>query len=247
MNQTSQNSRFTWQRLLPLLVLLAGLAAFFALDLNQYLNFTALGEHRQVLLDWRSSHAWLAPLIYVAIYIAVVAFSLPGGAVMTISGGFLFGAVAGGIYTVVGATLGATALFLIAKTSLGDFLLAKAGPVVKKMQAGFESNAWSYMFVLRLVPAFPFCLVNLAPAFLGVPLRIYVIATLFGIMPATFVFSLVGAGLGSVFDSGKTFTIQGVMTPEMIAALCGLALLALLPVAYKKLRESKLDDNGDIQ
>jgi uncharacterized membrane protein YdjX (TVP38/TMEM64 family) len=247
MNQTSQNSRFTWQRLLPLLVLLAGLAAFFALDLNQYLNFTALSEHRQVLLDWTSSHAWLAPLIYVATYIAVVAFSLPGGAVMTISGGFLFGAMAGGIYTVVGATLGATALFLIAKTSLGDFLLAKAGPVVKKMQAGFEANAWSYMFVLRLVPVFPFFLVNLAPAFLGVPLRIYVIATLFGIMPATFVFSLVGAGLGSVFDSGETFTIQRVMTPEMIAALCGLALLALLPVAYKKLRTKQSDDKGGLQ
>jgi len=247
MSETSHKSSFSWQRLLPLLVLLAGLATFFALDLNQYLNFTTLGEHRQVLLDWTSAHIWLAPLMYVAMYIAVVAFSLPGGAVMTISGGFLFGALAGGAYAVVGATLGATAMFLIAKTSLGDFLLAKAGPVVKKMQAGFEANAWSYMFVLRLVPIFPFFLVNLAPAFLGVPLRIYVIATLFGIMPATFVFALVGAGLGSVFDSGESFSIQGVMTPEMIAALSGLALLALLPVAYKKLRAKQLDDKGGLQ
>jgi len=235
MNETSHNSRFTWQRLLPLLVLIGGICVFFALDLNHYLTFSALSEHRQSLLGWTSAHVWLAPLAYIGMYILVVTFSLPGATVMTVSGGFIFGVLAGGAYAVVGATVGATLLFLVAKSSLGDFLLAKAGPVVKRMQAGFEANAWSYMFVLRLVPIFPFFLVNLAPAFLGVPLRIYVVATLFGILPGGFVFALAGAGLGSVFDSGESFTVQGVMTPEMIAALTGLALLALLPVAYKRL------------
>lgn len=236
MTKGNETSGFSWQRIVPLLVLIAGLAVFFTLDLNRYLSFSALGEHRTTLLNWVAVHSLTAPVIYMLAYIIVVAFSLPGGAVMTISGGFLFGAMMGGIYAVTGASLGATALFLIAKTSLGDYLLSKAGPSVKRMQAGFDDNALSYMFVLRLIPLFPFFLVNLAPAFLGVPLRVYIIATFFGIMPGTFVYALVGAGLGSVFDRGETFTLTSVMTPQMIAALAGLALLALLPVLYKKMR-----------
>jgi len=236
MSSTDGPSGFSWQRAVPLLVLVAGLAAFFVLDLGRYLSFSALGEHRVALLEWVGANSLLAPVIYILAYIVVVAFSLPGGAVMTISGGFLFGAVTGGICAVTGATLGATALFLIAKTSLGDYLLAKAGPAIRKMQAGFDENALSYMFVLRLIPLFPFFLVNLAPAFLGVPLRVYLIATFFGIMPGSFVYALVGAGLGSVFDRGETFTLAGVMTPQMIAALAGLGLLALVPVVYKKLK-----------
>jgi len=244
MSESGQENGLTWKRLLPALVLLAGLIAFFASGLDRQLSFASLSEHRQILLVWVAEHAWLAPLAYIGMYIVVVAFSLPGGAVMTVSGGFLFGALAGGMFAIVGATLGATALYLVARSSLGDFLLARAGPVIKRMQSGFTANAWSYMFVLRLIPIFPFFLVNLAPAFLGVPLRIYVIATLFGIMPATFVFALVGSGLGSVFDRGEAFTVRGVMTPEMLAALAGLALLALLPVAYRKLRPGQAADPG---
>jgi len=228
-----------------LFILAAGLIAFFALDMQHFLSFATLVEYRQTLLGWVTEHAWLAPLTFIGTYILVVAFSLPGGAVMTISGGLLFGGLAGGSYAVIGATLGAVVLFLVARSSLGNFLLARAGPVIQRMQAGFKANAWSYMFALRLVPIFPFFLVNLAPAFLGVPLRIYVIATLFGIMPGTFVYALVGSGLGSVFDAGKTFTVQSVMTPEMLAALSGLGLLAMLPVVYKKLRPEKAENRGD--
>jgi len=244
MNDHSSEKVLAWKRLLPLLILLAGLIAFFTLHLDRHLSFAALSEHRQLLLTWAEGHTLLAPLAYVGLYIIVVVFSLPGGAIMTVSGGFLFGALAGGVYAIIGATLGATALFLVAKSSLGDFLLSKAGPVIQRMQAGFEADAWSYMFVLRLIPLFPFFLVNLAPAFLGVPLRIYLVATLFGIMPGTFVFALVGAGLGSVFDSGQAFSIQGVLTPEMMAALTGLAFLAVLPVVYKRLRPKQID-NGE--
>jgi len=238
MSHANESSGFSWQRIAPLLALVAGLVAFFAFDMNRYLSFSALGEHRVALLGWVGVHGLLAPVIYMLAYVLVVAFSLPGGAVMTISGGFLFGAVTGGIYAVTGATLGAVALFLIAKTSLGDYLLTKAGPAIRKMQAGFEEDALSYMFVLRLIPLFPFFLVNLAPAFLGVPLRVYLIATFFGIMPGTFVYALVGAGLGSVFNRGETFTLASVMTPQMLAALAGLGLLALVPVVYKKMKGS---------
>lgn len=227
------------KRFIPLFVLVAVLALFFAYDLGQFLSFEALAKHRALLLGWVDEHAILAPVSYFLLYIAVVAFSLPGGMVMTISGGFLFGFVAGGIYAVAGASTGATALFLIAKTSIGDYLLAKAGDSLQKMQQGFADNALSYLLVLRLVPIFPFFLVNLAPAFLGVPLRVYLIATFFGIMPATFVFSLAGSGLGSVLDQGKDITVSGIFTPEIIFAFSGLALLALLPAAYKRFGRKK--------
>ena len=202
--------------------------------LHEYLSFEQLREHRLELNASVASQPVLSALVYILIYIVVVAFSLPGGTIMTLAGGFLFGAVWGGLYTVVGATLGATAIFLIAKTSLGDALLAKAGKSVQAMKAGFQENALSYMLVLRLVPLFPFFMVNLAPAFLGVSLRTYVIATFFGIMPATFVFSLAGSGLGKVFEQNESFSIASVLTPEMMGALVGLALLSLMPVFYKK-------------
>ena len=223
-----------FKRSLPLLLVGIVVIAFFAFDLGHYLSFSALAEHRHSLLAEVQAHTVWASLVYVLIYIVVVALSLPGGLVMTLSGGFLFGAIWGAILAVVGATLGAIALFLAAKTSLGDFLLAKAGGSIKKFQAGFEENVWSYMFVLRVMPIFPFFLVNLAPAFLGVPLRVYAIATFFGIMPATFVYALAGSGLGQVFERGETFSTAGILTPEMLGALVGLGLLALLPVVYKR-------------
>ena len=225
------------KRFTPLLLLLSVLALFLFFDLDRYLSFEVLAKHRTLLLSWVSLYPVVMPLLYMLVYIVVVAFSLPGGLVMTVTGGFLFGAVAGGVYTVIGATLGAASLFLLAKTSIGDYLLSKAGDGIKKMQAGFAENALSYMFVLRLVPIFPFFLVNLVPAFLGVSLRVYLIATFFGIMPATFVFALAGSGIGSVLDRGEGITMQGVMTPEIVGALSGLALLSLIPVIYKRVRK----------
>jgi len=223
---------------LPLWILLGLSLLFFALGWHEYLSFEQLRAHRLELNNWVANQPLLAALAYIAAYIVVVALSLPAGTVMTLAGGFLFGAFWGGLYTVVGATLGATAIFLIAKTSLGDALLAKAGKSIQSMKAGFNENALSYMFVLRLVPLFPFFIVNLAPAFLGVPLRTYVIATFFGIMPATFVFSLAGSGLDKVFEQGDDFSIAGILTPEMMGALLGLAVLSLIPVAYKKLKRN---------
>ena len=233
-------------RWLPAAMLLTGLLLFFVLDLGRFLSFDLLKEHRHLLLNQVAEHALLAAITYVALYIIVVTFSLPGGAVMTVSGGFLFGTLPATIYTVVAATIGATLLFLIARTSLGEALKAKAGPWLDRMQDGFNENAMSYLLVLRLIPLFPFWLVNLAPAFLGVQLRTYVIATLFGIVPGTFVFSLVGAGLGSVFDAGESFTLRGVLTAEIIGALVGLALLSLTPVIYKRLKKRSATDGGNI-
>lgn len=234
--QPASSPSFSFKRLIPLLVLVAGLVVFFALGLHRYLRFEVLRDHREVLLYWVQQNGLLAALVYMAIYAIAVAFSLPGGLVLSITGGFLFGTWLGSLYIMIGATVGATALFIIAKSALGDFLRTKAGPWLQKMEAGFRDNALSYLLVLRLVPLFPFFVVNLVPAFLGVPLSTYVIGTFFGIMPGVFVFASVGAGLGSIFDKGETFSAAGILTPQIVIALIGLAILALIPVVYKKIK-----------
>ncbi len=221
-------------RFLPLLVLLAGFGAFFALGLHRYLSFATLQAHYATLRQWVQAHSLLAPLAYMGVYTLVVAFSLPGGAVLSITGGLLFGAFWGTLYIVVGATLGATILFLLARTALGEPLRARAGPWLHRLQRGFQENALNYLLVLRLVPLFPFWVVNLVPAFLGVRVSVYVLGTFVGIIPGTFVYASVGAGLGSVFAAGESFDPRAILTPQIVVALVGLAVLALIPVWYKK-------------
>ena len=237
--QQADSDGHSLRRFVPVTVLLVGLAAFFAFGLDRYLTFDVLRENRAWLLAQVDQSAALAAAVYILIYIAVVAFSLPGGAVMTIAGGFLFGQILGTVYVVFAATVGATILFVAAKTAFGNLLRARAGPFLQRMEAGFRENALSYLLVLRLIPAFPFFVVNLVPAFLGVPLGIYIAATFVGIIPGTFVYALVGAGLGSIFDSGEDFTAGSILTTEIITALAGLAILALLPVAYKRWRKAR--------
>ena len=227
---------FGLKKVLPLIVLAAGIAAFFAFGLDQYVTFEALRENRGVLTNFVADNPLAGPLVFMVIYAAVVAFSLPGGAIMTIAGGFLFSTALGTAWVVLSATLGATILFVIAKTSLGDLLRRKAGPWLKKMENGFQENALSYLLALRLIPLFPFFVVNLVPAFLGVRLRTYVIGTLVGIVPGSFVYATVGAGLGSIFDQNEGFTVTGILTPEIVTALLGLSVLSLLPIAYKKIK-----------
>lgn len=232
---SSPRSRPTVGRLLPVAVILGAIAVVFAFDLDRFLTFEALREHREVLAGFVERNGALAVLAFVLIYATSTALSLPGGAVLTISAGFLFGSWLGTASVVIGATTGAVGVFLIAKTALGDALRAKAGPALKKMEAGFRENAMSYLLVLRLIPLFPFFLVNIVPAFLGVPLRTYAIATFVGIIPGSFVFASVGAGLGSIFDSMQAFNPSSALTPEVVTALVGLSILSLLPVAYKKI------------
>jgi len=224
----------------PVTVLVLAIATVFVFGLQDYLTFDALRDNRMFLMQIVEEYTVLSVITFIAIYAISTALSLPGGAILSVAGGFLFGWLLGGISVVVGATIGATAVFLIAKTALGTTLEKKAGPFIKRLEAGFRENALSYLLVLRLIPIFPFFIVNLVPAFLGVPLGIYVIGTFFGIIPGSLVFSVAGAGLGSVFDSGAQFSAVSVFTPEVIAALAGLSLLSLLPVAYKKLAARKI-------
>lgn len=203
-------------------------------DLHHMLTFEYLKANHDILLSWVSQHQITGVITYLITYILVVLFSLPGATLMTLAGGFLFGAVWGGIFTVIGATTGAIAIFLIARTALGDLLQKQANQYIKKMQHGFLENELSYMFVLRLVPLFPFFAVNIAPAFLGVTLRAYTIATFFGIMPGTFIYTLAGSSLGDIFKRHESFEISAIFSTNIILALTGLALLSLLPVIYKK-------------
>lgn len=222
------------RRFLPLIVLLAGFAAFFALGLADYVSLQTLRENHQDLSAWVAVHAALAALVYVLAYTAIVAFSVPGAVIATLAGGFMFGTVWAGLYTVVAATLGATLVFLAARMGPGEYLRARAGPAMQKMEAGFRGNAFSYLMVLRLVPLFPFFLVNLAPAFLGVPLRTYVLATFLGIIPGTFVFASVGNGLGALFERGEEPDLGLIFEPEILLPILGLAFLSAVPILYKK-------------
>lgn len=222
------------RRWLPILVLIAGFAAVFAFDLDRFLTLDALKAHRAAVESFAASHRLAAVGLYALAYVLVVALSLPGGAVMTILGGFLFGVWLGGAVTVLAATTGAAILFLAARTALGDVLARRAGPWLARMEAGFRANATSYMLVLRLVPLFPFFIVNLAPAFLNVPFRTYVWTTLVGIMPGTLVYTAIGNGLGALLDAGQDPDLGLIFRPAILGPLLGLAALALVPVLYKR-------------
>lgn len=219
----------------PLVLLLAGGGLlWFVFDVDEYLTFEVLQQHRDWLQRQVAANATLSALGFIAAYMLTTAFSIPVGIVLTVVGGFLFGAILGTLYAVIGATIGAIAIFLAARSALRDLLRAKAGSAVRRMEAGFREDALSYMFVLRLIPLFPFWLVNLAPAFLGVPLRTYAIGTFFGIIPGTLVFAWVGSGLDEIFARGETPNAGIIFTPEILGPILGLVALALLPVVYKK-------------
>jgi uncharacterized membrane protein YdjX (TVP38/TMEM64 family) len=226
-----------FKRYLPLIILLGLIAAAFATGLDKYLTLDTLKNNRAALLAFVEANKLVAAILYMGAYIGVVALSLPVGTVMTLSGGFLFGVPLGVTLTVIGATLGAGALFLIARSAFGDLLRARAGPFMAKMSEGFSKDAFSYLLSLRLVPLFPFFAVNLVPALLGMKLMPYLVATAIGIVPGTAVFTAFGAGLGEVFDKGGEVSLKGVLSPTMIAALVGMGLLSLLPIVIRKMRE----------
>jgi uncharacterized membrane protein YdjX (TVP38/TMEM64 family) len=231
-----------WRRLLPLGILLAIIGLAFAFDLQRFLSFETLREHDQALRAFVESRPVLTAIGFVVVYAAATAVSLPGAAFLTITSGFLFGIWLGTLLAVTGATTGAIAIFLIAKTSLGDGLKEKAGPWLVRMQEGFNENALSYLLVLRLIPVFPFWMVNIVPAFLGVRLRDYAVATFFGIMPGGFVYASVGNGLGAVIESGDEPDLGIILEPAILTPILGLALLALLPVGYRKFKGRRRGD-----
>jgi uncharacterized membrane protein YdjX (TVP38/TMEM64 family) len=240
------------RRLAPLVaVVLLAIVAFVVFGRGG-LSLGELVRHRMAIGAFVAEHRPLAVLAYIALYIAAIALSLPGAVFLTVAGGFLFGLGVGATAAVIGATIGATIIFLIARSALGEPLLRRAGPRAAQLAQGFRDDAFSYLLFLRLVPAFPFFLVNLVPAFAGVRLLPFIAATAIGVIPGALVFALAGTGLDSVIAAQKvtydacmaagkggcqmTFNASDVLTPQLIGALIALGLLALVPVVVKRLR-----------
>lgn len=222
-----------YRRALPIIVIVALVAAFFALGLNRYLTLQTLHDNDDMLHGLVTRHPLFALVAYIAVYALVVALSIPGGTLMTLMGGWLFGLWLGAASAIIGATAGAVILFLIAGFVVGDALRARASPFLKRMTEGFERNALTYLLFLRLVPAFPFWVVNLAPALIGIRLRTFAAATLIGIIPGTLAYASVGDGFGLYFAAGADTPLSAVVSPKIIAVRVGLALLVLLPVAIQ--------------
>jgi uncharacterized membrane protein YdjX (TVP38/TMEM64 family) len=218
-------------------------------------TFEDFVRHRAEIDRFVTGHRWLAVLGFVALYAAAVSLSIPGGILLTVTGGFLFGVPLGAAASAVGATLGATVIFLLARGAIGEPLLRRLGPKAARLACGFRAQAFSYLLFLRLIPAFPFFLVNLVPALAGVRLLPFVAATAIGVVPAAVVYALAGRGLDSIIDMQLaaqarciaaggdacplTFDPRDVLTPDIVAALAGLALLALLPAALRHFRRAR--------
>lgn len=236
LNEQSRGLKPAWRRFLPLLLLVLLLAGVFLLGLDRFVSFEVLREHREDLAVFVAANTMLAVALFILLYAVATAVSLPGAAILTISSGFLFGTGFGTVYAVIGASLGATALFLAARTALGTTLKTRAGPMMKRMEKGFAEHAFSYLLFLRLVPLFPFWLVNLVPAFLGMRLQTYMLATVIGIVPGAFVYASVGNGLGAVFEAGGVPDLGIIFSSDILIPIIGLAVLALVPVAYRRIK-----------
>ncbi len=242
MTQTGPNdTRSGIARRLPLIVILV-VAAIGAIALRDVISFEALAQNRDALIAFRDANYLATVLVFIALYVVVVAFSLPGATIATLTGGFLFGTFPGALFNVTAATLGATIIFLAARWGLGERLAARMDASegrVKRIKDGIDRNQWEMLFLIRLVPAVPFFVANLIPALVGVPLSRFVITTFLGIIPGAVVYTSVGAGLGEVFARGETPDLGIIFEPQILLPILGLAALAALPIVIKAVRGQK--------
>ncbi len=223
----------TVKRWAPVIVIITVLAGVYLSGLNRYLTLEFISKNRQILMDFVEQNRVLALAGYCLFYTIAVAVSFPGASLITIVSGFLFGWFAGGLTTIFAATLGASIIFLAARTSFGTLLQQKAGKRLAKLSEGFQKDAFNYLLVIRLAPVFPFWIINLAPALFGMKFLPYVVATFIGIIPGTFAYAYLGQGLGTTLDSDGSL-----VTPTLVAALGLLALVSAIPIVVKRWRKS---------
>jgi uncharacterized membrane protein YdjX (TVP38/TMEM64 family) len=225
------------------------MVAVFATGAHRHVSLETLVRHRMAIDTFIEAHAIASIAAFMGLYIAVVALSIPGAVIMTVSSGILFGTLLGASIAAVSATIGATIIFMVAKSACGGNLVGRAGPLAAKLVDGFRANAFSFLLSLRLIPAIPFLVAALA----GVKLSAFIAATAIGVIPATLAFAFFGSGLDSVIAAqegvyraclaaGRTdctveFNLGMIITPQLLASLCALGLLALAPVVFKRLRE----------
>ncbi|MEQ9260781.1 MAG: VTT domain-containing protein [Roseovarius sp.] len=238
MDQTQDMKRHGLWRHMPLAVIVAvAVTGFFTL--GDVLSFETLRENREALLAWRDGNYAVAALAFMGVYILIVAFSLPGAAVASVTGGFLFGLGVGTGLNVVAASIGASAIFLAARHGLGRMMAARmeaSEGTLKRLKNGLREHEISVLLLLRLVPAVPFFVANLLPALVGVRYLNFAWTTALGIIPGAFVFTWIGAGLGDVFDRGGTPDLSLLWEPQVIGPILGLCALAALPILVKRLR-----------
>lgn len=237
MNQPDRKSGIGRYIPLAAILIVAGAGAFF---LRDYLSFQTLADNREALIAFRDANYVVTAAFFIIAYILIVAFSLPGAAIATLTGGFLFGVFPGVLFNAGAATIGAMAIFLAAKYGLGDRLAAKmdaSGGAVKKIKDGIREDETSYLLIMRLVPAVPFFVANLIPAFVGVSLQKFMWTTFFGILPGGLVYTWVGAGLGEVFAMGETPNFGIIFEPHILGPILGLAALAMLPIVLKRFKK----------
>lgn len=227
-------------RYLPFLVVLAGLAFGYAMGWHRFLSLGYLSESSGALLAMVADYPVAAPLLFFVVYVLATAFSFPAASVLTIFAGFLFGWLQGGLLVAFAATLGATFLFLAARSAFGDALRRRVSGPAARLADGFEENAFGYLLVLRLAPVFPFFVINIVPALFKVPLRSYVAATFIGILPGTFAYAWLGQGVGSVLDAaraaGEEPSVANLVTPEITLAFVFLAVAAAIPTIVRTVR-----------
>ena len=212
-------------------VLILGFDAQTALDL--------LRRHHGWLLGFVAGAPALASMLFMAIYAIGVATSVPGLAVLTVIGGYLFGWLHGAAYALIAATFAASAMFLVARSAIGGALRTRAGPSLQRFAQGFRDNALSYVFVLNLVPIFPYAVVIGLPAACGVRLRTFTVSAFLGLLPGTLLFAHLGTGLGDVLAANLPLRLSSFTTPHILLPLIGLATLTLLPVAYRSCRAGR--------
>ena len=228
-------------RYLPIIAIVV-VAAVGAFALRDYLSFDALRDNREALVAFRESNIVMTVLVFIAVYVTIVAFSLPGATIASLTGGFLFGTVLGTGVNVTAATIGAVLIFLAARMGLGQKLrerMEASEGTVAKIKNGIDENQWSMLFFIRLVPGVPFFVANLIPAFLGVPLYRFAVSTFIGIMPGTLVFTSIGAGLSEVFAKGETPNFGVIFEPHILLPILGLCVLSVLPVIIKAVTGKK--------
>lgn len=230
-----------WARALPLVVILA-VAALGAFLLRDFLNFETLREHREALIGFRDANYTTAIVVFVLVYITIVAFSLPGALIASLTGGFMFGLLVGVLVNMLAATTGATLLFLAARWGLGARLAARmdaSSGSIRTLKRGIDDNQWSMLFLMRLIPLVPFFVANLVPALVGVPLHRFAISTFIGIIPGAVVVTSVGAGLGDVFERGESPDLGLLAEPQFLLPILGVSALIALSMVVKFLRGGK--------
>ena len=221
-----------------LVILLGGIVAivlFFWFDLGSLLTLESLKAKRQVLLDLYAAHRLVMVAGFMSIYIIQTALSLPGAAILSLAAGAIFGPIMGTLYAVVSASIGATLAFLVTRYLLREMVLARFGGRLEGMNRELEQRGFNYLLFLRLVPLFPFFLINLAAGLTRLPLRTFVLGTLLGIIPGGFVFVNAGASLATITS------LSGIASPRVLGSFALLGLFALIPVLYGKIAAKKMD------